>query len=215
MFADFQSHFYAMFFAAITLLAVLNPFGNLTQFLSMTEDMVLTTRKKLFRIILYTALTIVMTFLFTGPFMMKYIFNIGLDDLRIAGGLILMVMATKNLLLSSEAHKSKQDFSQYQNLSENEILRKSIIPMAFPMLVGPGALSTVIVVSEDSGMLIGFGCVCFAFAFMFILFHFAATIERIVGKLILHIFSRIAQVFIMAIGVKMLIVGIKDIFILA
>lgn len=201
--------FYKMFFAAITLLAVLNPFGNLTQFLSMTDDLAASTRKKLFRTILYTALIIVVTFLFSGPFMMKYIFSITLDDLRIAGGLILVVMATKNLLLSVETHKHD---SAYQNLSESELLRKSIIPMAFPMLVGPGTLSTVIVVSEDSGMLIGFGCVLLAFAFMFVLFHFSATIERVVGKLILHIFSRIAQVFIMAIGVRMMIVGIKDIF---
>ncbi|MDF2102428.1 hypothetical protein P0489_00840, partial [Campylobacter jejuni] len=46
----------------------------------------------------------------------------------------------------------------------------------------------------------------------FILFHFAATIEKIVGKLILHVFSRIAQVFIVAMGFKMIIVGLKDIF---
>ena len=99
-----------------------------------------------------------------------------------------------------------------QDLSESELLRKSVIPMAFPMLVGPGTLSTVIVVSEDSGVMTASGAVLFAFIFMFVLFHFAATIERLVGKLILHIFSRIAQVFIMAIGVKMMVIGIKDLF---
>lgn len=208
MFAGLQNEIYTMFLISITILAVLNPFGNLTQFIAMADDLEAVKRQHLFRNILYTAFIIVVIFLYSGPFLMKYIFNISLDDLRIAGGLILVVMATKNLLfpVDKAAHSSLQD------LSESELLKKSVIPMAFPMLVGPGTLSTVIVVSEDSGVLVASGAVLFAFVFMFVLFHFAATIERLVGKLILHIFSRIAQVFIMAIGVKMMVVGIKDLF---
>lgn len=81
--------------------------------------------------------------------------------------------------------------------------------MAFPMLVGPGTLASVIVISEDGGLDVAFGGVIIAFIFMFVLFHFAATIEKIVGKLILHVFSRIAQVFIVAMGCKMIIIGLK------
>lgn len=105
-----------------------------------------------------------------------------------------------------------KDFSSYQDMDDKEILRQSLIPMAFPMLVGPGTLASVIVIAEDGGLDVALGGVMIAFIFMFILFHFAATIEKIVGKLILHVFSRIAQVFIVAMGFKMIIVGLKDIF---
>ncbi|MCW1359733.1 MarC family protein [Campylobacter sp. US33a] len=195
---------------SITLLAVLNPFGNLTQFLAMCENLPTNLRQKLFRNILYTACIIVLIFLISGPYIMKYMFRIGLDDLRIAGGLILVIMAIKNLLF--QASQVTKTFDGYQSLSEKELLKHSIVPMAFPMLVGPGTLSTVIVISEDSGMQIAIGAVIAAFAFMFILFHFAATVEKVVGKLILHVFSRISQVFIVAMGVKMIIVGIINIF---
>lgn len=84
--------------------------------------------------------------------------------------------------------------------------------MAFPMLVGPGTLASIIVIAEDGGLDVALGGVMIAFIFMFILFHFAATIEKIVGKLILYVFSRIVQVFIVAMGFKMIIVGLKDIF---
>ncbi len=97
-------------------------------------------------------------------------------------------------------------------MDDKEILRQSLIPMAFPMLVGPGTLASVIVIAEDGGLDVALGGVMIAFIFMFILFHFAATIEKIVGKLILHVFSRIAQVFIAAMGFKMIIIGLKDIF---
>ncbi|EAJ0516974.1 TPA: MarC family protein [Campylobacter jejuni] len=204
------SELYLMFFAAITLLAILNPFGNLTQFLAMSDELPLMFRKKLFRTILYTAFTIVLVFLSSGPLFMNYIFRVSLDDLRVSGGLVLIIMAIKNLLFSTKI--ATKDFSSYQDMDDKEILRQSLIPMAFPMLVGPGTLASVIVIAEDGGLDVALGGVMIAFIFMFILFHFAATIEKIVGKLILHVFSRIAQVFIVAMGFKMIIVGLKDIF---
>ena len=210
MFSNAGSELYLMFFAGITLLAVLNPFGNLTQFLAMSDGLPLALRKKLFRTILYTALAIVLAFLFSGPLFMNYIFRVSLDVLRVSGGLVLIIMAIKNLLFSTKL--ATQSFDSYQEANEKEILRQSLIPMAFPMLVGPGTLASVIVISEDGGLDIAFGGVIIAFIFMFALFHFAATIEKIVGKLILHVFSRIAQVFIVAMGCKMIIIGIKNIF---
>ncbi len=210
MFSSVGSELYLMFFAGITLLAVLNPFGNLTQFLAMSDGLPLTLRKKLFRTILYTALAIVLAFLFSGPLFMNYIFRVSLDDLRVSGGLVLIIMAIKNLLFSTKL--ATQSFDSYQEMNEKEILRQSLVPMAFPMLVGPGTLASVIVISEDGGLDVAFGGVIIAFIFMFALFHFAATIERIVGKLILHVFSRIAQVFIVAMGCKMVIIGVKNIF---
>lgn len=210
MFSSMGSELYLMFFAAITLLAILNPFGNLTQFLAMSDGLPLMLRKKLFRTILYTAFTIVLVFLSSGPLFMNYIFRVSLDDLRVSGGLVLIIIAIKNLLFSTKI--ATKDFSSYQDMDDKEILRQSLIPMAFPMLVGPGTLASVIVIAEDGGLDVALGGVMIAFIFMFILFHFAATIEKIVGKLILHVFSRIAQVFIVAMGFKMIIVGLKDIF---
>lgn len=208
MFLD--SEFHLMFFAGITLLAVLNPFGNLTQFLAMSDGMSLMVRKKLFRTILYTAFVIVLVFLFSGSLFMNYIFRVSLDDLRISGGLVLIIMAIKNLLFSTKI--ATMNSNTCSSIDDKEILRQSVIPMAFPMLVGPGTLASVIVIAEDKGMDTAFGGVIIAFIFMFILFHFAAAIEKIVGKLILHVFSRIAQVFIVAMGIKMIIIGLKDIF---
>jgi len=209
MFDNIESEIYLISLSAIALLAVLNPFGNLTQFLAMSDGLPLGLRKKLFRTILYTACAIILVFLFSGPLFMTYVFRVGLNDLRIAGGLILIIMAVKNLLFAANVNK---DFSHYQEMDEKALLRKSIIPMAFPMLVGPGTLATIIVISEDSGFDLAIGAVFLSFIFLFILFHFAATIERIVGKLILHVFARISQVFIVAMGVKMIIIGFKGVF---
>ncbi len=205
-----ESNLYAIILATITILAVLNPFGNLPQFISMTDGLEASIRKKLFRNIVFTAFCIVLIFLFSGPFIMTYIFNVTLDDVKVAGGLILIVMGLRNLLFSSTI----QDYSQYQKMSFEDLFKHSIIPMSFPMLVGPGTLAAVIVISEEKNMFIAVGAVITAFIFIFILFHYAATIEKILGKLVLYVFSRIALVFIVAIGIKMLILGLKSILIL-
>ncbi len=195
---------YTILLAAITILAVLNPFGNLPQFIAMTEELETSLRQSLFRNILYTSFIIVVLFLLSGPFIMRYLFNVDLNDLRIAGGLLLILVSLKNLLFQS--HKAT---THYTTTNKSELLSQSIVPMAFPMLVGPGTLSTSIVISEENGTFVALSAVVVAFVFMLILFHFAATIERVLGKLVLHVFSRIALVFIMAMGVKIMIIGLK------
>lgn len=207
MFVGIESQLYSLLLIAITIIAVLNPFGNLPQFISMTDDLDTTIRQSLFRNILYVAFAIVILFLLAGPFIMKFLFKIDLNHLRIAGGFLLILVSTKGLLLPS--HKEIQ---QHEGLNKSELLNQSIVPMAFPMLVGPGTLSTVVVLSEEKGLMLTIFAVIAAFAFMLVLFHFAASIERILGKLVLHVLSRIALVFIMAMGVKMILIGIKALF---
>ncbi|CAM3550441.1 MarC family protein [Helicobacter sp. UBA3407] len=207
MFVGIESQFYSLLLIAITIIAVLNPFGNLPQFISMTDDLDTAIRQSLFRNILYVAFVIVILFLLVGPFIMTFLFKIDLNHLRIAGGLLLILVSTKGLL--SPTHKEMQ---QHEGLSKSELLNQSIVPMAFPMLVGPGTLSTVVVLSEEKGLILTIFAVVAAFAFMLGLFHFAASIERILGKLVLHVLSRIALVFIMAMGVKMILIGLKAVF---
>ncbi len=205
MFNELESDIHALFVATIAIIAVLNPFGNLPQFIAMTEGVKGPIRKKLFRNVIFVSFCIMLVFLFTGSFIMTNLFRVNLNDIRIAGGIILIVMSLRNFIFPSSAY----DFSNYKNLRFDELFHKSIIPMAFPMLVGPGALATIIVIAEDKNTIVATGAIFCAFLFMFILFQYVATIEKIFGKLILHICSRIALVFIVAMGVKMIISGFR------
>lgn len=206
MFDDVQSMLRIIVVSTVAILAILNPFGNLPQFLNMTDGFPPNAKQKLFRNIVLTALIIVVLFLFGGPIVMEYLFRVKMADLRVAGGLILIVMGIKNLLfpLSTKYSLNKDE-------TVDDLIRKSIIPMAFPMLVGPGTLATVIVMSTDNGAVVALISVLIAFLFIFILFHFSASIERVVGKLVLHVIARVMQVFIVAIGIKMLTAGMMEI----
>ena len=176
-FDNLESTFHLVGLGAITIIAVLNPFGNLPQFLAMTDEVHTPLRQKLFRNILWTALLIVLIFLLTGSFIMQYLFRVNLDSVRVAGGIILIMMSLKNLLFAV----AKQDYSEYKKLKFEELFKRSIIPMAFPMLVGPGTLASVIVIAEESNMLVAIMAVVVSFVFLFVLFYFSAMIEKILG----------------------------------
>ena len=207
MFSNVGSELYLMFFAGITLLAVLNPFGNLTQFLAMSDGLPLALRKKLFRTILYTALAIVLAFLFSGPLFMNYIFRVSLDDLRVSGGLVLIIMAIKNLLFSTKL--ATQSFDSYQEANEKEILRQSLIPMAFPMLVGPGSLTTALIGRSENGLTSNSFSILVAFIIIYLVLMVGNYLERIFGKLVLYILSKVMQIFIMSIGFRIFFDGLS------
>lgn len=203
---NIQNMMHLIIISSVAILAILNPFGNLPQFLNMTDGFPSEVKQKLFRNITYTAFVIVALFLLGGPLVMEYLFRVEMGDLRIAGGLILIIMGVRNLLFPLAVR-----YTISQDETDDDIIRKSVIPMAFPMLVGPGTLATVIVMSNDNGMLPTFIAVLIAFLFMLVLFHYSASIERVFGKLVLHVLARVMQVFIVAIGVKMIVNGINEI----
>ena len=85
MFGELQSQLYSILLAAIAILAVLNPFGNLPQFIAMTEELETSLRQILFRTILSHSFLIVIIFLLICPFIKWYFFNVDFNDLRIVG----------------------------------------------------------------------------------------------------------------------------------
>jgi multiple antibiotic resistance protein len=187
------------------LLAITNPFGNLPVFISLSDDLDKPTQAKLFRHVIFTAFAIVTIFAIIGTIIMEKFFQVNLSELRLAGGIILVVMGIKNLL-------APRELKEHKLAPPGDAVHERIIPLAFPMLVGPGTLSTVIVLKHETGSVITFCSILAAFAFMLLLFSKAYLIERLLGKLSLFVLSRIMQVFIMAIGIKMMVVGIIDLF---
>jgi multiple antibiotic resistance protein len=204
---DFITVFNQLWLCVFALLAVTNPFGNLPVFISMSDDLDRATRAKLFRHIIFTAFAIVVVFALIGTIIMDKFFQVNLSELRLAGGIILIVMGIKNLL-------APRELKEHKLTSPSEAIHERIIPLAFPMLVGPGTLSTVIVLKHEIGFIITLGSIVVAFALILLLFSNAHLIERLLGKLSLFVLSRIMQVFIIAIGVKMMAVGIIDLFLI-
>lgn len=202
---------------ATTLLAIMNPFGNVSLFVSMTEHMEKNIRKKLFNLIVYTGFTIVVLFGMLGDLMLKYLFKVEMTHIKVAGGLLLIIVAIKNLLAPRKNKKKNNkninnncDMDVEETNDEDE-LHKGIIPMAFPILVGPGSMPTILIIRKENGILTVILSSILAFIIIKILLAHSHIIEKIFGKLVLFVLARVMQIFIMATGVKLLSSGILEI----
>lgn len=186
------------------MIAVLNPFGNVPLFIGMSDGLDKQTRKKLQNIILFTAFCITFIFSLVGEFLMTKFYRIGMDELKMAGGLILIVIATKNLIFP--AAKS----STNESISPDEQVKKAIIPLAFPILVGPGVLTTALINKAQTGIISSTLSILIAFVIIYAIYVIGSYLEKILGKLVLYILSRVMQIFILAIGFRILFSGLSE-----
>jgi len=194
-----------VFINAMTMIAILNPFGNVPLFIGLTEDMSKVTRKKLFKVIVITGFAIMAIFAIIGSFMMNNFFRVEMKEVKIAGGIILVIVALKNLLFPKKNNKKTEP---HEELTEEEEIKQGIIPMAFPMLVGPGSLAGVLLIRQEVGIISSTLSCVVVFLIIHLLFSVADIIEKIFGELVLFVLSRVMQLFIMAVGIKTIISGI-------
>ena len=190
---------------SMTIIAIVNPFGNVPLFIGLTEGMEKNTRKKLFKVIVVTAFSIMAGFAMIGSFMMNNFFKVEMKEVRIAGGIILVIVALKNLLFP----KKNNEKNEVQGiLTEEEEIKQGIIPMAFPMLVGPGSLAGILLIRQEVGIISSTLSCVIVFLIIHLMFSIADTIEKIFGELVLFVLSRVMQLFIMAVGIKTIISGV-------
>lgn len=196
---------HTIFTICLMLIAVLNPFGNVPLFIGMTDGMEKNVRTKLFKVIAVTGFCITLIFSLLGDFMMTKFYKITIDELKMAGGLILILMSIKSLIFSSPKRKSEM------NLPLEEQIKKAVIPMAFPMLVGPGTLTTSLISKAEYGVIANSIAIFVTFIIIYFILQLGNYIEVILGKLVLYIMSRVMQIFIMAIGFRIFFSGFFEV----
>lgn len=137
---------------------------------------------------------------------MTNFYRIDMKELKMAGGMILIVMAFRNLIFSI----GKQDIQQDEISAEDQI-KRAVIPMAFPMMVGPGSLTTVLILKAEKGIMMTSLSILIAFILIYLTFIIGNYLEKIVGALVLYILSRVMQIFIMSIGIRIFFSGLMGI----
>ena len=193
----------------LTIIGILNPFGNVPLFMTLTKDQNPEIRKKMYNTIILSGFGIVVGFILAGDFFMNYLYKIGMNELRVAGGLILVIVAFRNLLGSGVSKENSNGV-----MCEKDAIHYAITPLTFPMLVGPGTISTVMIIHKEAGLIISIGAVAVTFLVMKFLFSISGWLDKILGEVVLFVLSRVMQIFIMSAGVKLVSNGIKGIFFL-
>ena len=137
--------------------------------------------------------------------------GISLGAFRIAGGLLLFLLAIDML----RARRSRQRTSPEEEAEAVERPDVSIFPLAIPMLAGPGATSTVMVlVSRATGpweYLVVFAAVTITTAVTYLLLRSAAFVERRMGRTGMNVVQRVMGLILAATAVQFVVEGIANV----
>jgi multiple antibiotic resistance protein len=210
-----QAEFAVNFFVA--LFALIDPVGNVPFFAAGTAGVSGRDRAQIALYISLFALGFLTFFYFTGLSLLAF-FGISLPAFRIAGGVILLILGLDMVRgdVESKTPEPEVAAAKPRGSAASRRFERMIVPFAMPLLIGPGAISTVIIYASQgrafglTGAAIGVGVIA-AMALVTLL-SFLATplISRLLGRIGLAIVVRVLGLILCAMAVQFVLAGFSD-----
>ncbi|MCK4994037.1 MAG: MarC family protein [Candidatus Omnitrophica bacterium] len=185
----------------LILFAIVNPIGSIPIFLELTNHITPKQRSDAFRIAIITSLSILFIFVITGKGILTDFFQINMSDLMAAGGLLLIIIAIDHLVFGGLV-------KGVLNSSEQDAHHIGAVPIACPILAGPGAMMSVLVISSEHGLDVAVISIIVVFALTWLMLRFIDKIYQVLGKVVCMVISKILCLFIAAIGIHLLMQGL-------
>lgn len=206
---------------ATTLFALLNPLGVLPIFIGYTSKERRGVQRWLALFLSITVWLLLILFLLTGAALLKF-FGISIDAFRIAGGILLLMIGIN--IVTGTSTKSAQDIVNQDQESDlqqaKSTYRKIVIPLAMPLLVGPGVIANVILhaseaeAAKQDELLVGFAIVIGLVSFLtFVVFLAGKWLQQVLGDVGLSILTRILGLLVASIGVQFMVSGVSNIIV--
>jgi multiple antibiotic resistance protein len=185
----------------IPLFVAIDVFGILPIFISWSDNISVSARKKIITDATLTALGISVIFLFAGTMIFNFL-GITESDFRIAGGLLLLVLAIKDLALP------QPEASRAIESGESTI---GIVPLGIPLIMGPAALTTVLISSKSHGNLYTLIALLVNLAIVWWVFQKSDWFLKFLSKSGSKAVAKVMALFLAAIAIMMIRVGVQQI----
>lgn len=131
----------------VSLFTIIDPFGALPVFASMTNRLSHSESRRVALRAALTAWLVLILFALTGRFVFDF-FGISVNSLRVVGGIIFFIMGYE--MLEARLTRTKSDEESVTEYVEDI----AITPLGIPLIAGPGAITTVIVLMNETGGLL-------------------------------------------------------------
>ncbi|MBI3811623.1 MAG: MarC family protein [Nitrospirae bacterium] len=197
--------------AFVSLFAIVDVIGNTPMFLSITPHNTHAERVQMAQKAAVAVFVILTVFAFLGNRIFQF-FGITIDAFRIAGGLILLkigldMVEAKNL---RTRHTPEED---QEGLAREDV---AIIPLAMPMLSGPGAISTVIVLTTQATSAGMMGALAAAIAanavLVYLILRSSTQIVALFKEIGMRILTRTLGIILASIATQFILTGIRHYF---
>lgn len=199
--------FFLKVFAA--LFAIMSPIANLPVFLALTGDRD-AAGKRAVALTASVALAVGTAVVFVGGEAILALFGISVDGFRLAGGLLILLIALSMLHGGeSAAHAGSDAEKAHHQTVDNP----GIYPLAVPMLLGPGSISTIVIFREQAkgaaqevALLAALAAVVALLAATFLA---GPLLSRLLGRTAVSIMSRLMGMILAAIAMEMMVTSLK------
>jgi multiple antibiotic resistance protein len=192
----------------ISLLALINPIGAIPIFLSLTSTQSDVEQKRTIQIASISVICVIAVSALLGQQIIQF-FGISVGSLEVGGGIIMLLMAINMLnaqVGNTRATAEEKDEAEFKN-------SVAVVPLAIPLLTGPGTISTVIIYAEKAThwyqlmALVAIGVALGAVVYGAL--HLADRIAQWVGRTGINIATRLMGLMLAALAVEFMVDGLK------
>jgi multiple antibiotic resistance protein len=200
-------------FALITFTSVLfivDPFAAVPSYLVMTQSETADERRRTARRACFAMAVLLIVFAAGGQLIFRA-FGITLPAFRVAGGLILWFVAVDMLRGQRSTQESREELAE--GVAKEDV---AITPLAIPVLAGPGAISTVMVLSGEARDLSHGAVVYLAIVLTALISYWSLRLaERLVaylGQTGIRVMTRIMGLLLAAVATQFILTGLREAF---
>ncbi len=200
----------------LAFIVLINPFSALTLFLDLTRGFRPNNRRHVARMACLSVFITITFFTLAGEIILKAL-GISIGSFQLAGGILVFLIAIN--MMNGEGNPVKPDEENVDVEHMQEMVSSTasaVVPLAIPMMIGPGGISTVIIYSaqvtgvwETTAVIIaGF----FISIFCYLSLMTASKLSHFLGDTGLNILSRIMGMLLAAVAIEIMVNGLKTLF---
>ncbi|MBI5744946.1 MAG: NAAT family transporter [Elusimicrobia bacterium] len=197
--------------SAGSLFAIINPLAAVPTFFAMTPENTEAERLRMARTACVTATGVLILFAVTGNALFS-VLGITIAAFQMAGGLLLLLVSLDNL----RAKRSGVQETEEEKAAGAEKADVSITPLAIPMLSGPGAITTAILLASRAKTIVYDGILFLLFLTVglasYLIFRVAIKKASKINPIVMNITTRLMGLMLAATAVQFIIDGVKKAF---
>jgi multiple antibiotic resistance protein len=197
-----------MITAFVTLLVVIDPVAIVPIFLALTPGMNTKQRARIALRAVLVAGVLLALFAFFGKALLGFI-GISMPAFRVAGGILLFLTAMD--MLFDRRTKRREDSSEVEVEHHND---PSVFPMAIPLIAGPGAIASVILLvgakPGGEGLAAVLAITAVILLIMYIMLRLSSALERAMGKVAINVLTRVLGMLLAALSVQFVLDGLAE-----
>ena len=200
------------FVSFTAVLFVVDPFAALPIFIGITRGETPERRRKLaWRAALAAYATLVLFSLAGG--LIFQMFGISLAAFKIAGGLMLLIMSFD--MMRAQPSRTRSTAEEQEESAEKEDV--AIVPMAIPVLAGPGAIATCMVLMSRAAWqpvrtVLVLAAITLTAGLTWLVLRSAASAQRFLSRTALHVLERVMGLLLAAVAIEFVISGLKEVW---